>query len=246
MSGEHWAGGRRNDDHWAEAADPHCLRSGEAAGLLRGHPWRRFAVLGDSVAAGVTEPQAGYHPLPWCDRVYAELVATAPEVAYLNLGRRDLRAADVRRDQLAPVLAFRPDLAMVLCGPNDAMQPGYERRADAVDADIAAIVTALRSAGADVVTVSLFVMRAYPGLPSWLGPAFARRMRELGRRTSRLAAASGALHVDLADHPALEDGPLTASDGLHGDGRSQALAAAETVRRLGAHLGSPYPMTGRF
>ena len=37
----------------AEAADPFCLRDGEAAGLLAGHPWRRFAVLGDSIAQGL-------------------------------------------------------------------------------------------------------------------------------------------------------------------------------------------------
>ena len=42
-----------------------------------------------------------------------------------------------------------------------------------------------------------------------------------------------------AEHEsALADGPLTARDGLHGDGRSQAISAAETVRRLGAHLAS--------
>jgi lysophospholipase L1-like esterase len=225
-------------EHWAEAADPYCLRAGEAAGLLRGHPWRRFAVLGDSVAEGIGEPMAGYHPLQFCDRVYAELAAAAPEVAYLNLGRRNLRAADVRREQLGPALAFRPDLAMVVCGANDAMQPGYERRADAVDADIRAMATALLAAGADVITVSLLVMPDYPAVPAWLGPAFVRRMVELGHRTSRLAAAAGTLHVELADHPALAEGPLTGSDGLHGDGRSQAISAAATVRRLGAHLAS--------
>jgi len=36
-----------------EATDPYCLRDGEAAALLAGHPWRRFAVVGDSVAAGI-------------------------------------------------------------------------------------------------------------------------------------------------------------------------------------------------
>ena len=34
----------------AELADPDCLADGESARLLTGHPWRRFVVLGDSVA----------------------------------------------------------------------------------------------------------------------------------------------------------------------------------------------------
>src|SRR5215470_4382308 len=42
-----------------EAADPWCLADGEASRLLAGHPWRRFAVLGDSVAEGVFEPTEG-------------------------------------------------------------------------------------------------------------------------------------------------------------------------------------------
>ena len=46
-----------------EAADPYCLRAGEAKALLAGHPWRRFAVLGDSVASGVGDPIDGYAAL---------------------------------------------------------------------------------------------------------------------------------------------------------------------------------------
>src|SRR3954465_7011562 len=104
-----------------ESADPYCLRDGEAAELLSGHPWRRFAVLGDSVAEGLTEPVDGYHPLPFADRVRVELAATAPTLAYRNLGQRNLGAAEVRSAQLDVAVAFRPDLALLLCGANDAM-----------------------------------------------------------------------------------------------------------------------------
>src|SRR6185369_7957676 len=93
--------------HDVETVDPWCLRDREAATLLAGHPWRRFAVLGDSVAEGLTEPVAGYHPLPFADRVRVELARSRPDLAYLNLGRRNLRAAEVRATQLAPALAFR-------------------------------------------------------------------------------------------------------------------------------------------
>ncbi|WP_238011103.1 SGNH/GDSL hydrolase family protein [Dactylosporangium sp. AC04546] len=216
-----------------ESLDPHCLRDGEAARLLARHRWRRFAVLGDSVAEGLTEPVDGYHPLAFPDRVRAELAAVRPELAYLNLGRRNLRVAEVHATQLSAALAFAPDLAMVICGANDAMRPGYEARADAVDAGLTAIVRPLQRTGTEVVTVSLFVMPAYPSLPSWLGPAFSRRMALLGRRLAALALELGTIHVDLANHPAIgDDDHLTGSDGLHGNGRSHAIAAAEVVRRL--------------
>jgi len=220
-----------------EALDPWCLRVGEAEVLLAGHPWRRFVVLGDSVAEGLTEPVDGYHPLPFADRVRVELASCRPGLVYRNLGRRNLRAAEVRATQLDAAVAFRPDLALLVCGANDAMRPGYESRADAVDAEMAAMIGALRHAGALVMTMSVFVMPAYPAMPAWLGPAFARRMRLLARRTGALAAALGTVHVDLSDHPAIAaPGALTARDGLHGNGRSHAIAAAETIRRLSDHV----------
>jgi lysophospholipase L1-like esterase len=218
----------------AEAADPHCLRPGEARAVLARHPWRRFAALGDSIAEGVCEPLPGYSPLPFADRVAAELAHTAPGLAYLNLGRRGMRAHEVRAGQLAAALAFEPDLALVVCGANDALRPGYETRADAVDRDLAAMIVALQEHGAQVITVSIFVRSAYPSLPVWLRPTPTERMAMLGRRTTALAAALGTIHVDLADHPIARDPTTISGDGLHGNGRSQAVAAAEAIRLLGA------------
>ncbi len=221
----------------AETSDPFCLGDGEAERLLRGHPWHRFAVLGDSVAEGLTEPVDGYHPLAFPDRLRVELARHRPGLAHRNLGRRNLRAAEVLATQLGPALAFRPDLALVVCGANDAMRPGYEARADAVDATLTALVRPLQDAGATVVTVSLFVMPRYPRMPDWLGPAFSRRMALLGRRTTALAEALGTVHVDLATHPAIATGDvLTGADGLHGNGRSHAIAAAELIRRLSREI----------
>jgi len=228
-------------DYAAEAADPYCLRPGEAAALLAGHPWRRFVVLGDSIAAGLGQPLPGYHPLPFADRVRAELAATAPEVAYLNLARRGARMHAVRSAQLGQAVVFRPDLALIVAGANDALRPRYERRAHIVDAELAAMVSELSRTGAQVVTAGMFVLPGYPGLSDWIGPAFRRRMGILAVRTAAVAGALGALYVDLADHPATAEGSLIGDDGLHGNGRGQAIAAAETVRVLGTHLGNASP-----
>jgi lysophospholipase L1-like esterase len=217
----------------AEANDPYCLRPGEAERLLTGHPWRRFAVLGDSIAEGVFEATPGYRPIAFADRVHAELRALAPDLVALNVGRRNLRVHEVRAQQLDAVRAFEPDLALLVCGANDALRPGYERRADAVDHELAMMITALQQAGAIVITVSIFVMPCYGGVvPSWLAPAFRRRMTELAARTTSVASRLGTVHVDLARHSALTEDDLTGPDGLHGNGRSQAIAAAETIRAL--------------
>lgn len=219
-----------------EAADPHCLNPGEAAKLLDGHPWHRFAVLGDSIAEGVGDQLPGYSPLPFADRVAAELTAVRPALEYLNLGRRGLRTREVRATQLDAALAFAPDLALVACGANDALRPGYEARAEAVDSELAAVIKALQARGTLVLTVSIFVRPAYPSLPAWLRPTGTERMAMLGDRTTALAAALGTVHVDLARHPLAATMDSTSADGLHGNARAQAVAAAETIRSLAAVL----------
>lgn len=219
-----------------EATDPYCLRPGEAADLLRGHPWRRFAVLGDSVAEGMCEPVEGYSDLQWADRIAAELRAVQPDLAYLNLGRRGLRAHEVRAAQLTPAVAFSPDLALVVCGGNDAFRSAYDP--DAVDAELGEMITALQSAGADVITVGMFDVSHSPAVPSTLRPGLGERMRRLSAHTGRLARRLDTLHVHLTDHPLVADASLYSSDGRHGSARSDAIATAETVRVLAARLGA--------
>lgn len=219
-----------------EATDPWCLRPGESAELLRGHPWRRFVVLGDSVAEGMCERVDGYPELQWADRIAAELRAVHPGLAYLNLGRRGLRAHEVRSTQLVPALDFGPDLALVVCGGNDAFRTDYDP--DAVDAELAAMVTALRDTGADVITVGMFDVSHSPAVPAALRAGLGERMRLLSARTGALAERLGTLHVHLTDHPLVADPSLYSTDGRHGSARSDAIAAAETLRVLGAHLGS--------
>ena len=225
-------------------ADPFCLRPGEAEALLAGHPWTRFAVVGDSIAEGVGDAVDGYGDLGWADRVAAALAQHRPGFGYLNLGRRDLRTAEVRAGQLAEAVAFRPDLALVACGGNDAMRPGYDPAA--VDRELAAIVRALRQTGADVITIALLVMVDYPAFPAWFRPVAVANMRRLARHTTALATELGTIHIDLATHPAgLQPERLLSRDGLHANARSHAICAAEAIRRLGAHLGHTFTEAAR-
>jgi lysophospholipase L1-like esterase len=218
-----------------EAADPYCLGGGEAARLLAGHPWRRFAVLGDSVAEGLFEPTEGYLDVSWTDRIAAELTALTPGFAYLNLGQRNLLAAQVRRGQLADAIAFAPDLALVACGANDAIDPRY--RPDAVDAELRLMIEALQTAGVTVMTIGVLVLDDYPGLPKAVRSAVPGRLRTWRAHVAALAAELGTIHVDLSGHPAERGPDMIAGDGVHGSGRSHAISAAASIRRLGAHLG---------
>ncbi|MCF0095190.1 SGNH/GDSL hydrolase family protein [Micromonospora sp. MH99] len=213
-----------------ESTDPYCLRPGEAAELLRGHPWRRFVAIGDSVVEGMCEPTPGYPEVQWVDRVAAELSAVRPELAYRNLGRRGLRAHQVRAAQLAPALAFEPDLALVVCGGNDAFHPAYD--ADAVDAELTAMISALRDVGADVITVGMFDVSHSPAVPEHVRAGLGERMRRLSAHTARLADRLGTVHVHLTDHPLTADPTLYSTDGRHGSARSDAIATAETLRAL--------------
>ncbi|MEU4555663.1 lysophospholipase L1-like esterase [Micromonospora violae] len=213
-----------------ESTDPYCLRPGEAAELLHGHPWRRFVALGDSVVEGMCEPTPGYPDVQWVDRVAAELSAVRPGLAYRNLGRRGLRAHQVRATQLAPALDFAPDLALVVCGGNDAFHPAYD--AAAVDAELTAMITALRDGGADVITVGMFDVSHSPAVPAHLRAGLGERMRRLSAHTAVLAERLGTVHVHLTDHPLTADPTLYSTDGRHGSARSDAIATAQTLRTL--------------
>jgi lysophospholipase L1-like esterase len=218
----------------AEDADPYCLSTGESEALLAGHPWRRFVVVGDSVAEGWVEPLAGYPELAWADRVAAELTAARPELVYLNLGQSNRRADQVRAEQLDRAVAFGPDLALVACGGIDALRATYQPAA--VDAELIAIVTSLQDVGADVITLAQFDVSRNPYLEEWARAGIRKRYAVLAEQVTSLGKALSTIHVNLAGHPLNEDPSMHSTDRRHGNARCHAVAAAETVRQLGAAI----------
>ncbi len=218
----------------AEAADPFCLRAGEAEQLLAGHPWQRFAVLGDSIAEGLGDPVPGYPDQPWCDRIAAELALARPGLDYLNLGAANSTAARVRARQLAPAVGFGPDLALVACGGYDVLRFSYDLAG--TEEDLRAIITELAQAGALVITIGLFDGSHAPGLAGPLRDKLRARLHELSERMRALSAQLGTLHVELTWHPASRDPDLYSQDLRHGTRRGHAIAAAEAIRGLGQYL----------
>ncbi|QMU75163.1 SGNH/GDSL hydrolase family protein [Streptacidiphilus sp. PB12-B1b] len=217
-----------------EAADPYCLRVGEAAELLAGHPWRRFVVLGDSVAEGLGDAVPGYPDEPWADRIARELTQQQPELVFLNLGRSNTLAADVRAGQLEAALEFAPDLALVTCGGYDVLRPAFD--AARVEDEIEAIVSALAATQCDVITVGIFDGSRSPHMPERFRAGMEQRLQELAAATLRVSDRHGTIHVDLTGHPTASSADIYSADGIHGNRRCHAISAAEAIRSLGARL----------
>jgi lysophospholipase L1-like esterase len=213
-----------------EAADPDCLDQAEGVSLLRDVPWRRMVVVGDSLAAGVTEPVEGYRNEGFCNRVGAALVAAHDGAAYVNLGVRDLWLHQIREQQLDRALEFGPDLAVVIGGGNDALSRRYDR--DRIRHELRELIVPLQDAGAFVVTIGLFDLARSGLVPEEYAPAMIERFDDLDEVTSSLARELGALHVDTHHHPRASDPAIFASDRMHANAVGHAVAFAAVVRAL--------------
>jgi lysophospholipase L1-like esterase len=219
----------------SESTDPYVLPVSEAAGLLAGTRWRRLAIIGDSIAEGVREPSAGYRDLSWTDRVEEALSIGRPDFAALNLGRRNLVAAEIRATQLDTALAFEPDLAFVIGGGNDMLRPHFDDAA--VRAELTAMVAAFREIGADVCTLGMFDFTKAGLLTGEHVPGLRAAGIRLNQVVQEVTAAHDGIHVAFFDHPAGGDPDIYARDRLHLNARGHAISAAETIRALAAHSG---------
>jgi len=221
-----------SQDRDRESADPYCLSGEAATDLLRSAPWRRFAVMGDSFAAGVGGPSTGYADVAWPDRVANALRSVQPELELLNTGQTGQRTRQVRQSQLDRVLAFEPDLVNVASGGNDLFAP--EPDLDAVEAELEMVYSALREVGAHVFAFTVTnVFDAFPALA-----AFKARVAALNERTRAVAARHGATLVEMWDHPVRLSPTLMSSDGVHFSMQGHAVLAAEIVRGLARSLAS--------
>jgi lysophospholipase L1-like esterase len=210
--------------------EPEVLPFVSQVALLRGAPWRRVAVLGDSIAEGVREPREGYLDLSWIDRIAEPLRAVAPGLSLMNLGLRDLLAAEVRERQLPAALGFRPDLAIVAAGGNDALRRSFSPAE--VARELGRIVGPLRGAGADVLMIELMDIVASGLVPPEYASSLDERMLALAEVTRTVAGRHGAMLVEMRDHPASADPDVYSSDRLHLNALGHAIVGTEAVRVL--------------
>jgi len=215
-----------------EAQDPYVLSPAEESELLAGHPWSRFAVLGDSIAMGMGDPTEGYVTATWGGRVAAALSRERDGFTYANLAQHRAKAADIRDSQLGPALDLEPDLVAMIGGGNDLFADEFDIAP--VKAAIDDIVVALTDTGATVVTYEgLDFPRAHPD-PAF--EEFNRRLLDLYAAMREIARERRTLHVDLYTEPWAREPYCFSADLQHPTMRAQALCASATIRVLGEYL----------
>lgn len=188
----------------------------------------RYVALGDSSTEGLEDPGTNGRHRGWADR-FAQHVARAQNapLAYANLAVRGRKTRQVLDQQLAPALAMRPDLATVFAGTNDVISRHVN--VDTVLLDLRAMYSALRSAGATVLTITM------PDISNIAPFAKAARPRllELNAGVRRLCAETGTLLLDVAADPTAVDKRYWHEDRLHANAEGHRLIAEGLARTLG-------------
>lgn len=213
-----------------EADDPMLLSADAARDLLAEVPWRRFAVIGDSTAAGTGDPAPGYETRSWPDRLARALRSAHPDLEYLNTGVMGATIPQVRHAQLRRVREFAPDLVHISCGGNDLFQPDADPAQ--VERDLDELCAALAADGAQLSLFTLadaFTDRLLPLRPRFV--AFAELTRRVAHRHN-------AILTEFWEHPARLRADWLAADRIHLTMAGQAVVATELVKSLARHAHS--------
>ncbi|WP_245676357.1 SGNH/GDSL hydrolase family protein [Nocardia niwae] len=215
---------------FTEATDPFCLNRADAVALLAGAPWGRYAVVGDSLSAGVGDPTPGYRDQGWSDRLAAILLAVRPDLEYLNVSQVGATTAQTLENQADRLVEFGPDLLHVPCGANDIAR----RKPDfgEIERTLRRMYDLAKGTGALLTTFTLGRAYVVPAFPDW-----PERITAINEIVRGLAAEYGALVVDMWDHPVNDRDNLVSADRIHFSTSGQAVMAAEMVKTLAGALG---------
>ncbi len=213
-----------------EVTDPFCLEQANAAALLTGIPWGRYAVIGDSLSAGTGDPTPGYQDRGWSDRVADILLSVRPDLDYLNASEIGATTAQTLENQAARMVEFSPDLLHVPCGANDIAR----RKPDfgEIERTLRQLYDLAKGTGALLTTFTLGRAYVIPVFPDW-----PERIAAVNEIVRGLASEYGAIVVDMWDHPVNDRDNLLSADRLHFSTSGQAVMAAEMVKKLASSLG---------
>ena len=189
----------------------------------------KFAVLGDSISAGLGDPEGGGWP--------AFLASALGGAAIHNLSVLGALSPDVARDQLPAALELKPEVASVICGLNDTLRGGFSPAR--TGAALEEVIAGLRAAGTVVLTMGMPDPGAMLGLPGALSRPLARRMHAVNDVLGALASTYGTLHFDAAADPAAYERRNWSVDRLHPNERGHRLIA---IRYHALLAGSGYPV----
>lgn len=210
--------------------DPYLLTDPTARELFAVVPWRRFAVIGDSTAAGTGDPSPGHENVSWADRLARWFRSAHPDTEYLNTGQLGATIPEVRAEQLGALRAFGPDLVHITCGGNDLMRRDGD--VGAVERDLDALCAEAAATGA---RLSMFTLAdAFTGPLRPLRPRFAG----FAESVRRVAARHDAILTEFWQHPARLRQDWLSADSIHLTMAGQAVVAAELAKSFARHADS--------
>jgi len=186
----------------------------------------RLVALGDSTVEGLMDPGPDGVYVGWADRFAHVLEREHPGLLYANLGVRGQTAREVRETQLERALDLRPDVALLVAGVNDLLQPHLDRAE--LRENLLTMYRRLRESGAEVLSFTMPNMRRVAPLTF----ALQGRIDFLVEVVREAATAYGVRVVDFAAVPIAGHPSLWHDDRLH--------ANAEGHRRIAAALSEAY------
>ena len=212
-----------------EATDPYVLSDDDAASVLVGAPWRRLAVVGDSLAAGTSDPAPGYEHLPWADRLARVLRRGEPDLAYLNTGVIGATTTKILATQTDSLTEFKPDLVHISSGGNDIWRPEVDfGRIEGELDELFGVASGLHAQITTFTLISTYEVASFPD--------FRNRIERLNDVVRSVAGRHGALVVECWNHPISRRGDIMSADHIHLNASGQAVIATEVVRGLAALL----------
>jgi lysophospholipase L1-like esterase len=185
--------------------------------------WKRFVALGDSLTEGVGDPIGHGGLRGWASHLAAGLAALNPHFMFSNLARRSLTTADVLAGQLPVAVEMNPDLASALVGMNDLMQPDFD--AGRFERELDELVSDLQGIGATVLMASFPDVSRYLLAPRRVREPIHRRLAAATEVTRSVAAARGAVFVDVWSLPNAQGRDILAIDRMHPNARGHLLLA---------------------
>jgi lysophospholipase L1-like esterase len=135
-----------------------------------------FAILGDSAASGVGDSDKNGVTRGWG---YYLAKHFQDPLVYVNLSRPGAQSAEVLEDQLPKALMFRPDIAAVIVGGNDALRNGFDP--NKLHQNLRATISELKKSGAEVLLLQLHDPTQIVPLPRLLARVLSRRINAVNR-----------------------------------------------------------------
>ena len=135
-----------------------------------------FAILGDSAASGVGDSDKNGVTRGWG---YYLAKHFQDPLVYINLSRPGAQSAEVLEDQLPRALMFKPDIAAVIVGGNDALRNGFDP--NKLHQNLRATISELKRSGAEVLLLQLHDPTKVVPLPKLLAQVLTRRINAVNR-----------------------------------------------------------------